>query len=173
MRVVGLDETVDRFEAGAKGGLDKPLRNFFERGTIAIQNDARQNAPVNDGQLRGAIAREIDPSSPPMWGAVGILDALPGSPLYAKAAAMEFGTGLLSDSPRASRKRHFPPPAALEGWARKHGFRSGWAVALAIFRKGGLKPRKYLRNATRDFKAGTLDGLKRQLADDVVEALQR
>lgn len=170
--MTGAEEIADRFTGAASGGgLDKPLRNFFERGTIDLQNRARQHAPVNDGQLRGAIAHEVDPASPPAWGAAGVLNALPGSPLLAKAAAMEFGTGLLGEGPGGKKKRHFPPPAALEGWAKKHGFRSGWAVAFAIWKKGGLKPRRYMRRAKEEFEAGTLAGLKRRLLDEIIEVL--
>lgn len=84
---------------------------------------------------------------------------------------MEFGTGLLSDSPRSSRQRHFPPPDELDNWAYRHGFKSGWAVSLAIYRKGGLKPRKYLRNATRDYRAARLEEHKARLVEELVEAI--
>lgn len=38
---------------------------------------------------------------------------------------VEFGT-----------KPHFPPPDALEGWAKRHGFDSAWPICLAIARRG-------------------------------------
>lgn len=40
-------------------------------------------------------------------------------------------------------KPHFPPPDALEGWARRHGFDSAWPICMAI-NKRGLKARPYL-----------------------------
>lgn len=38
---------------------------------------------------------------------------------------------------------HFPPPDALEGWARRHGFDSAWPICIAIARRG-LPAKPYL-----------------------------
>lgn len=38
---------------------------------------------------------------------------------------------------------HFPPPDALEGWARRHGFDSTWPICLAIAKRG-LPERPFL-----------------------------
>ena len=46
--------------------------------------------------------------------------------------AVEYGT-----------KPHFPPPDALEGWAKRHGFDSAWPICLAIAERG-LPPRPFL-----------------------------
>ena len=57
---------------------------------------------------------------------------------------------------------HFPPPDALEGWARRHGFDSAWPICLAIAERGlperpfmspaFLKIRDlYFKNLTRIF----------------------
>lgn len=48
-------------------------------------------------------------------------------------------------------KPHFPPPDALEGWARRHGFDSAWPICIAI-NKRGLKPKPFLIPAFLDFK---------------------
>lgn len=40
-------------------------------------------------------------------------------------------------------KAHFPPPDALEGWAKRHGFESAWPICLAIARRG-LKAKPFL-----------------------------
>jgi len=45
---------------------------------------------------------------------------------------VEFGT-----------KKHFPPPDALEGWAKRHGFDSAWPICKAIAERG-LPPKPYL-----------------------------
>jgi len=45
---------------------------------------------------------------------------------------VEFGT-----------RPHFPPPDALEGWARRHGFDSTWPICKAIATHG-LPERPYL-----------------------------
>lgn len=38
---------------------------------------------------------------------------------------------------------HFPPPDALEGWARRHGFSSTWPICKAIADRG-LPAKPYL-----------------------------
>ena len=40
-------------------------------------------------------------------------------------------------------KPHFPPPDALEGWAKRHGFDSAWPICKAIAKRG-LKAKPYL-----------------------------
>ncbi len=45
---------------------------------------------------------------------------------------VEFGT-----------KPHFPPPDALEGWAKRHGFDSAWPICKAIAKRG-LKARPFI-----------------------------
>lgn len=45
---------------------------------------------------------------------------------------VEFGT-----------KPHFPPPDALEGWAKRHGFDSAWPICKAIAKRG-LKAKPFL-----------------------------
>lgn len=48
---------------------------------------------------------------------------------------VEFGT-----------KPHFPPPDALEGWAKRHGFDSAWPICKAIAKRG-LKAKPFLMPA--------------------------
>lgn len=55
---------------------------------------------------------------------------------------MELGTGIPAGNPKV----HWPPAAALEVWANRHGT-TGFLVARAIGRRGGLKPRKFLQKA--------------------------
>ena len=52
---------------------------------------------------------------------------------------MEFGTGRM-----AGRETHWPPGAALDTWAKRHGMESGWQVARAIGMRGGVRPHPYL-----------------------------
>ena len=40
-------------------------------------------------------------------------------------------------------KKHFPPPDALEDWARRHGFDSAWPICKAIAERG-LPAKPYL-----------------------------
>ena len=46
-------------------------------------------------------------------------------------------------------KPHFPPPDALEGWARRHGFESAWPICIAISKRG-LPARPFLFPAYLD-----------------------
>ena len=40
-------------------------------------------------------------------------------------------------------KPHFPPPDALEGWAKRHGFDSAWPICMVIAERG-LPERPFL-----------------------------
>ncbi len=46
---------------------------------------------------------------------------------------------------------HFPPPDALEGWARRHGFSSAWPICKAIAERG-LPSRPFLFPAWLEVK---------------------
>lgn len=145
-QIRGLDKIVKTLDVL----IDQPLRNFFERSLFTVQGRAREGAPVDRGQLRAGTTVEIDSSSPPLWGKVGVKQGV-------KAKVMEFGAGLLSEAPDSKRSRFFPPwgdqNPELELWARRHGFKSGFEVALAIYKRGGIAPRRFLRNAIRDSKS--------------------
>jgi HK97 gp10 family phage protein len=64
---------------------------------------------------------------------------------------VEFGT-----------KPHFPPPSALEDWARHHGFDSAWPICK-IIAKRGLKERPYLEPAYEEEKEGFVERIKKIL----------
>jgi hypothetical protein len=119
--------------------LGKPLRRFHQKATPKLQGMARENAPADRGQLEQSIATKISANPVPLWSKVGTnaKDARP----------QEYGTGLLSEAPDSLGKRHLPPPDALETWARRHGFESGYQVAMIIYKRGGLRPTRFLRDA--------------------------
>lgn len=155
--------------------LGRPLKKFFTRSTVVIQNRGRQNAPVDIGQLQQAIDHEIDKAAVPGWAKVGVIKADFSTPLGKKAFSMEYGTGLFAEGRNAKGKRYFPPPASLDRWAKRHGFQSGRQVAFIIWRRGGLKPRRYLRTAFED-SLGDIKGFIRRLGGDIKdqwEALTR
>lgn len=143
----------------------RPTVNLFNRWSILVQNKAKSGAPNNKGQLVGSIDREMESHSldtPPRWVRVGTNED--------HAIFMEGGTGLLNDLPEfgGNRKRHFPPPEKLDDWAHKHGIASGLIVARAIWRRGGLKPRRFLRNAF-DEGEENLPGLLNHYAREIEE----
>lgn len=163
--ILHLDEMLKRLSPELFSG---PLRNLFHRATIEIQGRARAGAPVDRGPLRQRVLTEVDNAEPPTFGQVGFLGATEGSGLYMQARAMEFGTGRAGDPEVAHKATHVPPGDALDVWARRHGFVSGWQVAKIIARRGGLKPRRFLRNAVEQSRAA-IEGFVHQLGDEIVE----
>jgi len=61
---------------------------------------------------------------------------------------VEFGT-----------KPHFPPPDALEGWAKRHGFESVWPICRAIAERG-LPENPYLFPAYLDVEGKFFNRVK-------------
>ena len=145
IKVTGLAELRRKLTPDMVG---QPLRVFFEKSTRTMQTRAKQNAPVDTGNLRNHIDQKVDRAKVPQWAWMGV-DAPEGSPRWFQARAMEFGTGRRGDPAVSHKSTHFPPGPALDVWARRHGFESGWQVAKAIAKKGGLDPRRFLRNALK------------------------
>ncbi len=159
----GLDRIVNKC---APALIVKPLRKFFERSAITVQGKAREGAPVDTGHLRNMVVYEVDGTAVPRFAKVGFLNASQGSPLWFKARAMEFGTGSQGDSAVSHKASHRPRGAALDVWASRHGWASGFAVAKAIARRGGLKPRPFLRPALKE-SLGAIRGFLNQLGDEI------
>lgn len=163
-----LDRVLDKLDSKT---LNKPLESFFKRAAIATQSEARERAPVDTGHLRNMIGYKLDDGLPPLWAKVGV-DAPDGSPLWSKARAMEYGTGRLGDPEVSHKPGHFPPGPALDTWARRHGFGSGWQVAKIIARRGGLRPRRYLREGLRAAR-GAISRALDKLGADIKQAWER
>lgn len=119
-----------------------PLRRLFLRIVIFGEGQAKLYAPVDRGRLRASLTHEVDQAEVPTYATFGTN--------VSYAAAMEYGTGRLYDGPGAHAARHWPPSGALDLWASRHGFESGAAVARIIGKRGGLKPRRYIRKALAD-----------------------
>jgi len=135
-----------------------PGRNLGERWGSFVERGAKAAAPHWRGHLRRSLTHEVDPASPPKYARAGT--NIPYGP------AMEGGTGLLADLPGGKGGRHWPPGAALDPWARAHGFLSGYQVAAAIGKRGGLKPRRFLRNAAAEAE-GRIPGWMAQMAKEI------
>jgi hypothetical protein len=160
IKVVGLEKVISKLSPSMLNGH---LGRFFTRASIIVQNHARENAMErahDTGQLVNSILTEVDKTNPPLYAKIGHLNAQPGSTLWYKATGMEYGTGLLAEGPNAKGKRHWPPAAALDVWAKRHGFRNGAIVARIIGLRGGLRPRRYLRDALKD----SLSAIQSELA---------
>lgn len=143
VEVEGDDELLGKLHPELVG---PPIRTMFHKWGVTTQGDARTNAPVNDNRLRSSIVYELGSGVIPEYVRVGT-NARHGP-------FMEGGTGRLSDitegpdntMPSGGHRRHWPPAEALEPWARKHGT-TGKSVAFFIGRRGGLRPRRFLRGA--------------------------
>ncbi len=131
----GLDKLLSKLNGMERQVIDPEIRTFLTTATGIIAREAQQRAPKDTGGLANDFTTSVS-------GYTGhILN-------YNRAARpMEYGTGLLSEAPDSKHSRHFPPPAALDDWAQRHGFPNGFIVARAIYRRGGLAPRKFLRGA--------------------------
>lgn len=157
VQITGLDRLVKKLGPGA---LREPFRKFFERCGQAVKTEAQRRAPVDTGRLRASIAYEIGDESP-LPRTVRI-----GSRVH-YAPYMEYGTARQGDPDVPHRAKHWPPAGALDRWAYLHGIEDGGgAVAEAIGKRGGLKPRRYLRGALSEMK-GKVKTFASDLARDV------
>ena len=104
--------------------------------TLAV-NQSKILTPVDTGRLRSSLAHEAH------WEGSSLIGAWGTNVAY--APEMEYGTGSQGDSDVPHGGRHWPPGQALDRWAARHGFESGLQVARIIGKRGGLKPRHFLK----------------------------
>ena len=139
----GLEEVVRKLDGVI---LQGPLKKFFERIGRSAQARIQELTPVDTGRLRGSINTTVDTASVPLWAKVST------AVLYANY--VELGT-----------RPHFPPPGALDTWARRHGFENGFVVARIIAMKG-TKARYMFRDGLEKAKA-SFDGFIRTAESDI------
>jgi hypothetical protein len=123
-----------KYRTGVKRGMKRSVV------TIAKRVSTGSAMPVDSGKLRAGVAEEVREEGSTIVGVIGTN--------VEYAPNMEYGTGTQSDGQGGKGGVHFPPPDALQLWAERHGFsgpRAGFLVALAIARRGGLKPRRMFR----------------------------
>lgn len=118
----------------------QPFVDTMHEATLVVERDAKILAPVDTGRLRSSITSQIRKQGRTVQGVVG------SNVTY--APYQELGTGV-----HVGRSAYFPPPAALEVWAKRHGFPNGFVVAMAIYRAGGTKPRRFLQGAFEQNRA--------------------
>ena len=125
-----------------------------EVGAVALKIQARakaylRTAPAMDtGNCANSLIVEFAQGQP------AVIDCEIG-PTATYGFYIEFGAG-----PAVGHRQFFPPPDALEAWARHHGFDSAWPICKAIYRRG-LRPRPYLGPAYDDFSGELEIGLER------------
>jgi hypothetical protein len=146
IRVRGLPELQSKL---ARPFMVRPARNFLTRGAVIVQGRARENAPVDRGGLRDSIAYEVDAAAFPLWAKIGT------NIEYGRATELGRPAGIM------------PPSAPLELWARRHGMEpgSGYALALAIFRRG-IEARPFLEPALNESRPQII-GLVRVMAAEI------
>jgi hypothetical protein len=110
----------------APAQLAGPQRRFLDRASFALQNEARDRAPVDTSRLRNSIGREIDSGIPPR---------------YARVGTNTFYAPFVHEGTRP----HWPPIAPLRRWAKRHGV-NPYALQRAIAQRG-TRPRPFLRDA--------------------------
>lgn len=143
IRIRGIEDLQHKLEDPV--WASRGVQVLFEAWSLFTLRETQKNMKrgkggwVNRGDTRRSVAREIDSAEFPTYARVG-------SKLNTFRWG-EYGTGLLSEDPDSGKRRHWPPAQALEEWALKHGFESGAEVARRIGLRGGLAPRRYLRNA--------------------------
>jgi hypothetical protein len=131
--------------------LGEPARAFLADGEKVLATNAAAEAPQDTGDLSKSMVGEIDHALPPFWVRVG--STLP----YAEF--VETGT-----------RPHWPPLAALQGWADRHGI-PAFLVARAIA-EHGTAPNPFMERAIEK-SIPDLQVLLKKMARDIerVEAL--
>jgi len=126
VEIEGLEELQREMERIVRDLGGEPMVKGMRRATLLVQRDAKLNAPVDTGRLRASITPEVRPHGKTVQGVVG------SNVHY--APYQELGT-----------KPHWPPPGALQPWARRHGMPE-FLVRRAIGLRG-TKAIKYLERA--------------------------
>lgn len=140
IRIVGLEKLMAK--ARDPRLVDVPAKKFLNRSGVLVAGNVRERTPVDTGRLRSSITHELRGTSSVRIGT---------NVKY--APSVEFGS-----------QPHFPPVAALQPWARRHGFPAGtggaFLVARAISRRG-TKPREMFKKGL----AASLGDVRRFLGD--------
>ncbi len=126
IEVKGLDIALKGIEKVDKALSGPEMLSVMRRATLVVTGDAKRLTPVDTGRLRASITPSVAQMGDMVEGVVG------SNVKY--APWVELGT-----------KPHWPPIAALEVWARRHGTEA-FLVARAIAKRG-TKAHKFLEQA--------------------------
>lgn len=137
--IKGLRETQKEMERIVRELHGPPMLQAVRDSALLIQRDARKNAPVDTARLRASIVPSVTARGNEVRGVVG------SNVVY--APFQELGTGTF-----VGKQAHFPPPSALERWAGRKGM-NAFVVARSIWRRGGLRAKKFLENAFKSNEA--------------------
>lgn len=149
--------------------VESRTAKFMAGVATTLKNDARMNAPVKSGLLRVSIQDSHGADASGGFAEVGIANGLFYAPY------MEYGTGLVHDHPNWPRERHMPfvkrdpengPVPALVAyadWKWGSGYAGGLGLARAIAKRGGIKPKRFLRNALANRREMIIEGWRELL----------
>lgn len=126
IKLIGMENAMAKMKPSIAG---RPIRRFFERGSILIFNEAVSTAPVGTtGRLKGSHAWKVDPAPLPLSATVGTkLDY---------ASDVHFGT-----------PPHYVDPSELDDWARLKKIRGGGQAASEWIAERGTKANPWLYEA--------------------------
>ena len=146
VEVKGLIELQRKMEQMVKDVHGEPILNAMRDSTLQLQRDARIFAPVDTGRLRASIIPTIRSTPASVEGVIGTN--------VEYAPYMEFGT-----------RPHFPPIAALQVWADRHGVNVYYLAKLIGAR--GLEARKYMQKSFEKNKSAIERRFERAIAEIV------
>lgn len=140
--VEGVDDlrkVLDRLSDEAKKELEKSLKKC----AILVQGSAKKKAPRDTSNYGDSITYQVQGD-----------EAIVGTTVK-YGPYLEYGTGRLSDHPSGGKSGHAPFSKDalnnLEKWAHRHGMepadKAARAIAVKIWKRGGLKPQPHFRPA--------------------------
>ena len=144
IRVTGVNELVRKLDPDK---IDKPLIKFMKLSSVAVQDRTKALAPVDTGDLAASMTYKVKSAE--------LAEIWP-----------DIHYGIYQD--QGTVHTRMPPPAALEGWARRHGFPNGYVVARAILRRGGLRKQEFMKGGAHA-AMGKIKGYARTLARELVD----
>lgn len=158
LKIKGLQAMVDRMDF--QQPLEETLGKFIRTAGETVAGSARSKAPVDVGTLRASINAQYQADN-------GVYKSVIGTNVH-YAPFMEYGTGTQHDHPNWPRNPHRIPPGALVGWATRklrgseeNPEQLAAIVANRIMRKGGLKPRRFLRGSFEELQGTIMTGIRR------------
>lgn len=137
-----------------QGNLKRLLSEAFDGIGEHARSESRNRAPHDRGKLRASITYKQEPRDRrgmPTGVRIGTIGGNP--PRY--AAWMEYGTGTVNDHPtwpKTPHKMGATAARALTAWGNRKSL-NGMGAFWTIKRRGGIKPKRYLRSVLEDNRA--------------------